>query len=123
MARARRPLTEAERERSCGFCGARAGERCVNLDGGVYGGTHAARKGKAIISREPYRRDPHENYPVTLCGNCRHPGGQHVVDGGCRLCRDCPGWDDSRAVAGQWNDRKTDELLAAMTGGRDAEHP
>ena len=106
MARPRRPLAEAERTRPCGFCGAASGERCANRDGSVYPGTHAARR--AGNAR------PHENYPVTLCGTCAHPGGQHVVDKGCRLCRGCPGWDEGNTVAGHWNDQKTDDLTAEM---------
>lgn len=116
MARPRRPLTDAERTRSCGLCGAKAGERCTNPDGSFYsGGVHADRRGGR--TRRPYARDPHENYPVTLCGHCAHPGGGHIKGKGCRLCRDCPGWDEQNTAPGHWSDHMTDELLAAMEAG------
>ena len=69
------------------------------------------------MARPPAQRDPDERYPVMLCVHCRHPGGQHVLDGACRLCRDCPGWGDHQGAHGYWSDRMTDELLAAMRAG------
>jgi hypothetical protein len=58
-----------------------------------------------------------ELYAVSLCADCRHPGGQHISGKGCRLCGNCPGWDDERAVPGRWADLLTDHLLA-VTGGK-----
>lgn len=66
------------------------------------------------MPRPPRQRDPNERYPVMLCAHCKHPGGQHVLDGDCRLCADCPGWGDRPGVRGWWSDRMTDDLLAAM---------
>jgi hypothetical protein len=63
-------------------------------------------------------RSSEATYPVYLCGSCRHPGGQHIAGKGCRLCRDCPGWDEERMKRGTWSDRMTDELLAAIEAGR-----
>jgi hypothetical protein len=60
-------------------------------------------------------RPSHGTYPVYLCGSCHHPGGQHIAGEGCRLCRDCPGWDEGRMKRGMWSDRMTDELLAAIS--------
>lgn len=65
------------------------------------------------MARAPSTRDPDERYPVMLCVHCRHPGGQHVLDGGCRLCPDCPGWGEQQGARGYWSDRKTAEFLAA----------
>jgi hypothetical protein len=55
-------------------------------------------------------------YEVIVCGGCLHPGGQHVLGGGCRLCRDCPGWDEAQTTHGTWSDQQTAELLAALRG-------
>jgi hypothetical protein len=65
----------------------------------------------------PAAPPPAGTYPVYLCGACRHPGGQHIAGKGCRLCRDCPGWDEERMKRGHWSDRMTDELLAGMGDG------
>lgn len=73
------------------------------------------------MPRLPARRDLDERYPVMLCVHCGHPGGQHVLAGGCRLCADCPGWGDHHGVPGHWSDRMTDELLAAIEGGSGAD--
>lgn len=53
-------------------------------------------------------------YRVDLCGRCHHPGGQHIIESGCRLCRDCTGWDETNSERGLWSDRLTGELLAAL---------
>jgi hypothetical protein len=106
MARPRRPLTSVEKAFPCPRCGAGLGERCRNPGGTFYNKfTHADRGRGAGTGAE---------YTVTCCRNCRHPGGQHVLDDGCRLCRDCPGWKEGGRLA--WSDRKTDDLLAAMEG-------
>jgi hypothetical protein len=114
--RPRRPLSRAEETRTCGFCGATAGERCLNQDGTLYGRTHGARETGAV-TRRPLSPPPDRPYQVDLCGTCRHPGGQHVIGEGCRLCRDCPGWDEAARKRGTWSDRMTDELLAAIEAG------
>lgn len=121
MARPRRPLTDAERARPCGFCGAKAGEHCANPNGSTYPSAHVARTGRnGRATRQPYARSPRERYPVTLCGSCAHPGGQHAEGKGCRLCRDCTGWNDANMVPGHWNDQMTNDLLAEMETGEDA---
>lgn len=66
------------------------------------------------MPKPPVPRDPNESYQVDLCGHCHHPGGQHVWGEGCRLCPDCPGWDDATRMRGWWSDRQTAGLLAAM---------
>jgi predicted RNase H-like HicB family nuclease len=50
-----------------------------------------------------------------LCVGCRHPGGQHVLDGGCRLCPNCPGWGEHQGVHGYWNDQMTFDLGGETT--------
>ena len=119
MAKPRRALTDTERAKACGFCGARPGERCTNPDGSFYStGAHAAREGAdGRLNRGFGGRDPDEEYPVDTCGHCSHPGGQHVLGGGCRLCAICPGWDAGSCLRDWWSDRMTDELLAAMEEG------
>lgn len=116
MARPRRELTEAERTRPCRLCGASPGERCRNPGGKLYSGAHAARVGRSA-RRAPPSPAPKRQYRVSLCGTCLHPGGQHIIGTGCRLCRDCPGWDEARSVPGMWSDQETDELLAAAKAG------
>lgn len=54
----------------------------------------------------PEPDDLDAGYTVSLCGNCRHPGGQHRIGRGCRLCAGCPGWDDSGGT-GRWTHRMT----------------
>lgn len=101
MARPQRPLTVAEERFCCARCGAEPGERCVNPGGKFYSkGAHAPRERQA---------ESLEEYTVTACGNCSHPGGQHIIDKGCRLCRDCPGW--AAGAKRKWSDRMTDKLL------------
>jgi hypothetical protein len=56
----------------------------------------------------PSRRE----YSVPGCRTCRHPGGQHVLGGGCRLCRECPGWAEGGMRT--WSDQMTADLLAAI---------
>jgi hypothetical protein len=111
VARRRRPLTPAEKESPCPRCGAGPGERCKN-PGGIYYGqyAHAGRTRVAATGAE---------YRVTCCRNCRHPGGQHVIDGGCRLCRECPGWLEGEMRT--WSDRMTEDLLAGMASGASAQ--
>jgi hypothetical protein len=103
VARARRPLTTAEKMNPCPRCGATPGERCKNPGGMYYGEYVHARRSRIA--------GPGAEYMVIACRNCRHPGGQHLIGSGCRLCRDCPGWEEGSRLA--WSDRKTDELLAA----------
>ena len=91
--------------------------------GGVYRpGAHKERQGR----RQGARLD--EEYLVDLCGDCRHPGGCHVVDQWepwvthCRLCAACPGWDEARRKRGYWSDRMTQDAeaqlqVAGMAGG------
>lgn len=43
-------------------------------------------------------------YRVQLCATCEHPGGQHIIDKGCRLC-DCEAWEEGRQ--GWWSDADT----------------
>lgn len=57
--------------------------------------------------------DEYDEYTVTICHACGHPGGQHL-DGRCRLCRDCPGWDEGECGPGCWSDRMTDEARALL---------
>ncbi len=45
-----------------------------------------------------------KRYRVQLCATCDHPGGQHIIDRGCRLC-DCVGW--VKGLPGWWSDRLT----------------
>lgn len=65
----------------------------------------------------PAARPSGDTYPVYLCGDCRHSGGQHIAGKGCRLCSDCPGWNEELMKRGTWSDRMTDELLAEMEAG------
>jgi hypothetical protein len=58
------------------------------------------------------RRHPDEVYKVTLCLSCRHPGGQHILGAGCRLCGSCAGWWPSPATSA-WSDRMTMNIEAA----------
>ena len=51
-------------------------------------------------------RDYDKQYRVQLCAACDHPGGQHIIDRGCRLC-DCDGWVEG--VNGWWSDRMTSD--------------
>lgn len=37
---------------------------------------------------------------VRLCAGCAHPGGQHILNGGCKLCPACPGW--AEGAYGRW---------------------
>lgn len=53
------------------------------VDGKVY-------PAEVIQSRE----EKPKRYRVSLCRKCSHPGGQHILDGGCRLCAECDGWED-----------------------------
>lgn len=121
MGRPPRPLTETERTKPCSFCGARPGERCRIPGGQLYGGVHVARR-TGIPQRRPLTPPPDRAYQVDLCGACGHPGGQHIDGKGCRLCRDCPGWDEERRKRGEWSDRMTDELLAAPGGTAACRH-
>lgn len=110
MARARRPLTELEQSKPCPLCGAQPGQRCTNPGGDFYAtGSHAARRTGA--ARQASSRQ-NRTYRVLVCLNCQHPGGAHIVDGGCRLCRECPGWVQNGKLS--WSDHKTREMLAAM---------
>jgi hypothetical protein len=67
------------------------------------------------MPRPPAQRDPDEWYPVMLCIGCKHPGGQHVLGGGCKLCPNCPGWGEQQGAHGYWNDQMTFDLLAATS--------
>jgi hypothetical protein len=51
-----------------------------------------------------------DTYRVLLCVNCGHPGGQHIRNGGCRLCPECPAW--LPGLMGTWSDARTRELEA-----------
>jgi hypothetical protein len=106
MGHPRRPLIAVECVRPCPSCGARPGQRCSGSGGRLLPEPHAARWGTPAERRK--------RYAVVLCGGCYHPGGQHSIRGGCRLCRDCPGWDEARVRRGWWSDWVTDELRAAL---------
>lgn len=57
--------------------------------------------------------DIDKQYRVQLCATCDHPGGQHIIGKGCRLC-DCAEWVEG--VGGWWSDRLTLNWEAARTG-------
>jgi hypothetical protein len=59
------------------------------------------------------RDNPALEYTVLICATCGHPGGQHLMAGCCRLCPDCPGWDDATAKRGWWSDMKTAQAESA----------
>lgn len=109
MPRPPRPLEPEEKARACDWCSAQPGERCVNPNGVTYPqGPHAARRDGY---RAPLRHDPRDEYGVTGCKHCQHPGGLHVIDQWeprvthCRVCSRCPGWEDGPVV--RWSDRAT----------------
>lgn len=58
-------------------------------------------------------RHPDEVYKVTRCLSCHHPGGQHILGAGCRLCGSCAGWDPAQATSA-WSDRMTMKAKAAL---------
>lgn len=55
-----------------------------------------------------------ERYQVVLCATCAHPGGQHLLSGGCWLCG-CQDW--IAGAKGPWSDKRTKELRAARLSG------
>lgn len=96
------------RASACPRCDAAPGDRCRTPAGKPYSGyVHAGRQ-------RPSRRE----YSVVGCRNCLHPGGQHVLDDSCRLCRECPGWAEGGTRT--WSDEMTADLLATMDGGTGA---
>ena len=93
MPKGHRELTETERTRRCGFCGAMPGQRCRTLDGFAYQWAHAEREPDGRRARrEPGLRGG--------CVHCSCPGGLHVIDqweprvSHCRSCTDCPGYEE-----------------------------
>jgi DNA-binding Xre family transcriptional regulator len=54
-----------------------------------------------------------EAYRVEVCWHCQHPGGQHILNGGCRLCADCAGYQSGDTA--MWSDRMTADVLAERT--------
>ena len=94
MGKGRRELTETERTRRCGFCGAMPGQRCPGTGGSLYPYAHADREpgGRARPGPAPG--------PAGACVNCSHPCGLHVIDqweprvSHCRSCTDCPGYEE-----------------------------
>lgn len=112
MPRPSRPLTPVEIQRPCPLCGARPGQRCTNPNSTTYPhGEHASRR-HGIAHRRliegPFELD--REYTVQVCRRCEHPAGQHILNGGCKLCAECAGWKEGGNA--RWTDRMTDEALA-----------
>lgn len=52
-------------------------------------------------------------YLVDLCRSCDHPGGQHYMESGCRLCG-CEEWTEPARRA-RWTDEMTGLAKARPT--------
>jgi hypothetical protein len=65
-----------------------------------------------------FTSSPDQDYDVQLCRNCKHPGGQHIDDDGCK-CGQCPGW--APGGIGRWCDEMTDALAVPSPAPGDSQ--